>query len=124
MRNFAEFYQVDGQPLYAPDAEQDLSFEDLDSADTGRDEAGYMHRFVVREKVGKWAFNYAQLTDDEYKYLLGLFAGKGTFQFTYPAPGTDDDLRTTEAYMSNYGIAWRDARQGIWRNMKFNIIEC
>ena len=108
MRNFAEFYQVDGQPLYAPDAEQDLSFEDLDSADTGRDEAGYMHRFVVRE----------------YKYLLGLFAGKGTFQFTYPAPGTDDDLRTTEAYMSNYGIAWRDARQGIWRNMKFNIIEC
>lgn len=124
MRSFAEFYKVDGMPLYAPDAEQELSFEDLDSAETGRDETGYMHRFVVREKVGKWAFNYTELTNEEYKYLLSLFAGKGTFTFTYPAPGTDNDLRTTVAYMSNYGIAWRDARRGVWRNMKFNIIEC
>lgn len=124
MRAFAEFYKVDGRPLFAPDAGQELSFEDLDSPDSGRDEAGYMHRYVLREKVGKWAFTYTELTDAEYRYLLGLFAGRGTFAFTYPAPGTDDALRTTTAYMSNYGIAWRDARRGVWRNMKFNIIEC
>lgn len=124
MRAFAECYRVDGRPLPAPDAGQEQSFTDLDSPDTGRDENGFMHRYVVREKVGKWSFAYAQLTDAEYRYLLDLFAGRGTFAFTCPAPGAGGGLRTVTAYMSGYGIAWRDARRGLWRNMKFDIIEC
>lgn len=121
MRALTDLLLVDGSPLYAPDADMDQNFEDLDSDATGRDQSGIMHRFVVREKVGKWSFAYTQLTDDERKYLLGLFKGKPTFNFTYQG---DNGPVTTRAYMSNYGIAWRDARRGIWRNMKFNIIEC
>ena len=124
MRAFADFYQVDGRPLLAPDADMEQSFSDLDSADSGRDEAGVMHRFVVREKVGKWSFVYACLTDAEVRYLLGLFAGRPTFAFTHPAAGSPQELHTVTAYMSNYGIAWRDAGHGVWRNLKFDIIEC
>ena len=124
MRAMAPFYQVDGQPLYAPDADMEQSFEDLDAADSGRDEAGVLHRFVVRHKVGRWSFSYAWLTDAEVQYLLGLFAGKATFAFTYPAAGTAQGTATCTAYMSRYSIAWRDARRGLWRNFKFNIIEC
>ena len=79
-------FQIDGKPLYAPDCDIEPSYSDLDSSDSGRDEAGYMHREVVREKVATWPIVYSCLTDDEYKYTIGLFAGKSTFQFTIPKP--------------------------------------
>ena len=77
-------FQIDGKSLYAPDCDIEPSYSDLDSSDSGRDEAGYMHREVVREKVSTWPIAYSCLTDDEYKYTIGLFAGKATFQFTHP----------------------------------------
>lgn len=41
-------FQIDGKSLYAPDCDIEPSYSDLDSSDSGRDEAGYMHREVVR----------------------------------------------------------------------------
>ena len=117
-------FLVDGQPLYAPDGDMEHSFEDLDAADTGRDESGVMHRIVVRHKVGSWSFTYSFVSDAELRYLLGLFAGKSTFAFTHPDALNPAAAVTTTAYMSKYGIAWHDARRGCWRNLKFNIIEC
>ena len=81
-------FQIDGKSLYAPDCDIEPSYSDLDSSDSGRDEAGYMHREVVREKVSTWPIAYSCLTDDEYKYTIGLFAGKATFQFTHPKAGS------------------------------------
>ncbi len=43
-------FQIDGKSLYAPDCDIEPSYSDLDSSDSGRNEAGYMHREVVREK--------------------------------------------------------------------------
>ena len=83
-----------------------------------------MHRIVVREKVGTWGFSYSHLTDEELAYLKGLFAGKATFAFTHPRAGSSTGTVTTTCYCSNYSIAWRSARDGSWRNLKFNIIEC
>ncbi|HIZ49163.1 hypothetical protein [uncultured Subdoligranulum sp.] len=117
-------FQIDGQPLYAPDAGVEPSYADLDSSDSGRDECGVMHREVVREKVATWPFAYAALTDAEYSYLIGLLAGKATFAFTHPKAGSSTETVTTACYCSNYSIAWRSARDGRWRNLKFNIIEC
>lgn len=117
-------FQIDGQPLYAPDADVTPSYADLDSSDSGRDASGVMHREVVREKVATWPFAYAALTDAEYAYLVGLFAGKATFAFTHPRAGSSTETVTTTCYCSNYSIAWRSARDGSWRNLKFNIIEC
>ena len=117
-------FQIDGQPLYAPDADVTPSYADLDSSDSGRDASGVMHREVVREKVATWPFAYAALTDAEYAYQVGLFAGKATFAFTHPRAGSSSETVTTTCYCSNYSIAWRSARDGSWRNLKFNIIEC
>ena len=59
-------FQIDGKSLYAPDCDIEPSYSDLDSSDSGRDEAGYMHREVVREKVATWPIAYSCLTDDEF----------------------------------------------------------
>jgi hypothetical protein len=65
-------FQIDGKSLYAPDCDIEPSYSDLDSSDSGRDEAGYMHREVVREKVSTWPIAYSCLTDDEYKYTISV----------------------------------------------------
>ena len=88
-------FQIDGKSLYAPDCDIEPSYSDLDSSDSGRDEAGYMHREVVREKVATWPIAYSCLTDDEYKYTIGLFAGKAEFQFTHPKAGSSTETETT-----------------------------
>ena len=67
---------------------------------------------------------YSCLTDDEYKYTIGLFAGKATFQFTHPKAGSSTETETTTCYCSKYGIAWHNAKTKQWKNLKFNIIEC
>ena len=103
-------FQIDGKSLYAPDCDIEPSYSDLDSSDSGRDEAGYMHREVVREKVATWPIAYSCLTDDEYKYTIGLFAGKATFQFTHPKAGSSTETETTTCYCSKYGIAWHNAK--------------
>ena len=123
-RKKVDFYQVDGVPMLAPDADPAFTFTDLDASDSGRDESGIMHRIVVREKVGTWGFVYSHLTDAEYAYLLGLFSGKDTFAFTHPRPGSSNETQVSTCYCSNYSITWRNARTGTWRNFKFNIIEC
>ena len=67
-------FQIDGKSLYAPDCDIEPSYSDLDSSDSGRDEAGYMHREVVREKVATWPIAYSCLTDDGK--TIGLFLRK------------------------------------------------
>ena len=119
-----ELYQINGRPLLAPDAGVEMSFQDLDAAESGRDESGYMHRILVRSKVGVWNFVYSHLTEAEYGYLLGILPQTGSFRFTYPAPGDSSRSLTTDAYLSQYGVAWRNATTGDYRNLKFSIIEC
>lgn len=121
MRLF-EDYKIDGKPMLVPDADVSLSFSDLDSSDSGRDESGVMHRIVVRHRVGTWGFNYSQLTAEEYKYMRSLFEGKSEFAFTYR--DLDGYLVETKAYCSNDSITYHNARLGLYKNLKFNIIEC
>lgn len=124
MRQKVDFYQVDGQPMPAPDEEPEFSFADLDASDSGRDESGVMHRIVVREKVGTWSFSYAHLSDEDLAYLRNLFAGKAQFTFTHPVFGSSNDTESCTAYMSQYSAVWKNQRTGQWRNFKFNIIQC
>lgn len=121
MRYF-EDYKIDGKPLLVPDADVEIAFSDLDDGDSGRDEAGFMHRIVARYRVGTWAFSYFRLTVEEYKYLRSLFAGKADFTFTYR--NLEGDPVQTRAYCSNDSITYRDAALGEYRNFKFTVIEC
>lgn len=124
MNKVSDLYQINGKPMLAPDAGVEMSFEDLDSADSGRDESGFMHRVVLRHKVGVWSFSYSHLTKDEYAYMLSVLPQSGSFTFTYPMLSDNTKSETTTAYVSKYGIAWQSARTGEYRNLKFSIIEC
>lgn len=125
MRQLTDLLKINGIPLYAPDNDMQWSYSDLDSSDSGRDESGVMHREVVRRRVGTANFVYSKLTDAEYQYLVNLLDNAGvTFSFTHPARGSSSALETTTCYCSNYSISWYNAREGLWHNFKFNIIEC
>lgn len=115
---------VDGQPMLPPDADMELSFEDLDGASAGRDESGVMHRVILRHKVGSWSFCYSHLSREEYAYMEDLFAGKAHFQFTFPSLTRQGETTTVTAYRSRLGIGWHNASTGQFRNYKFTIIEC
>lgn len=117
-------YLINNVPILAPDNEIGESYEDIDAPDTGRDETGTMHRTVVRYKVGKWSFNYDLMTKADYKYMESIFPDVGEFQFTRPSRRDPDVLVTTKCYRSKYDLAYFSPKRGMWKNYKFNIIEC
>ena len=110
-------FQIDGKPLPVPDGDVAMSFEDLDSAQAGRDEAGFMHRLPVRRKVGVWEFTYSLLDGETYRYLRSILPEGGSFRFTCPEG-------EVEAYLSRYSVVWHNAITDTYRNLKFSIIEC
>ena len=117
-------FLIDGKPMLIPDADMQVSFEDLDASSAGRDESGVMHRQVLRYKVGKWSFEYSSLSQKEYAYMESLFAGKPYFQFTFPSLTEKNGSTTVTAYRSGFGLGWHNAQTGDFRNYKFSIIEC
>ena len=119
-----DLFKINGKPMFAPDADIDFSYEDLDSEDTGRDESGYMHRIVVRYKVMSGSFEFSHISEADMQYMESLFPDEPDFEFTRPSRLNSDIPVTTRCYRSKYGISWRNAKTGQWRNYKFNIIEC
>ena len=119
-----DLYKINGKPMPVPDEGIEMSFEDLDDAQSGRDESGFMHRIVVRSKVGVWNFNYSHLTQQEYAYLLSILPTGGSFTFTHPSQVDSTLSEDTTAYLSKYGIVWHSARTNTYRNLKFSIIQC
>lgn len=121
IRSYDTQYKVDGLPLLTPDEGVELSLADLDASDTGRDESGVMHRIVVRERVATFGFSYAVLDAEDYAYLQSIFAGKASFTFTYPQ---NRALKTCKAYCSKTSVVLHNNRTGLYKNLKFNVIEC
>lgn len=117
MRGFDTVFAVDGQPLLTPDADVELSEQDLDGASAGRDEGGFMHRVVVRHKVRTWSFTYSLLTEQELQYLRSLFEGKATFRFSF-------DGGETTAYCARRSVSLHDRAHGLYKALWFDIIEC
>ena len=124
MRATTELFKINGVPMLVPDSEVGVSYEDLDSADSGRDESGAMHRVPVRYKVGSWSFSYNHLTEAEKQYMESLFPDAADFEFTHPDRLDASVPVTSRAYRSKYSISWKNARTGLWNNYGFNIIEC
>lgn len=122
MRKFYYDFLIDGKPILVPDEDMTLEASDLDSEESGRDESGVMHRIVLRHDVKKWNIPYGTLTREEYRYMQSLFEGKTQFLVEYRDDGGQPASCT--AYRSNYGITVRNARTGVYKNYKLNIIEC
>ena len=121
-RDFCYEYFVDSKPLLAPDMNVNITENDLDASDSGRDEAGYMHRIVIRSGVKTWEFVYSVLDAEDYEYIHSLFNGKAHFVFSYR--NSDGSISTTNAYSSKRSITLRNHATGEYKNLKFNIIEC
>lgn len=124
MRATTELFQINAVPMLVPDGDIPVSYEDLDSADSGRDESGTMHRIPVRYKVGSWNFSYSYLTEEEKQYMESLFPDGADFLFTHPGRQDASLPVTVRAYRSKYSITWKNARTGLWSNYGFSIIEC
>ena len=124
MRSKTDLFQINGKPMLAPDEDFSVSYEDLDSSDSGRDESGVMHRSVVRFKVCSWKFSYSHLTEEEKRYMENLFGDTATFQFTHPSRFDASKPETHRCYRSKYGISWKNAVTGLWSGYSFNIIQC
>lgn len=122
MRKYDYEYQIDRKPMLTPDAGVEISFSDLDSEESGRDEGGFMHRSVLRSGLRTWGFSYAVLTTEEYRYLSTLIQGKSTFQFSFQ--GLDGKPAECRAYCAKSSITLYNRRSGLYKNLKFNIIEC
>ena len=74
--------------------------------------------------LASWPVACSGLPAAECAYTSGLFAGKSTLAFTHPRAVSSSETVTTTCYCSKFGISWYSARQGLWKNLKFNIIEC
>ena len=118
-----ELFMIDGQPMLVPDGDMALRVEDIISTDSGRDESGELHRFVVRKDVMSWELVYSQLTREEYAYMESLFAGKDCFQFTFPSP-TDGTAQTVTAFRDAHSILWQSAARSLFRDYRFRISAC
>ena len=124
MRATTELFKINDMPILVPDGEIGLSYEDLDSADSGRDESGVMHRIPVRYKVPVWSFTYGHLTEQERQYMESLFPDSPDFAFTHPSRGDSGVAEVSRCYRSKYSISWKNARTGLWSNYGFQIIGC
>ena len=124
MRGTTDKFTINGRPMLVPDAEVSVNYEDLDSADSGRDESGVMHRIVARFKVASWDFSYAHLTEEEKQYMESLFPDTPTFTFSHPHRQDATIQEESTCYRSKYGISWKNAATGLWSGYSFRIVEC
>ena len=107
--------------MLAPDEKVQVSYDDIESSATGRDQAGYMHRAMVRSKVPSWVFAYSFLTEEEKQYMESLFGDGDSFLFTHPSRVDAEVAEQTRCYRSKYSISWKRANSGLWSGYGFTI---
>lgn len=122
MRKYFFDLLIDGQPVLVPDADVTISYEDLDSEESGRDESGFMHRIVLRSDVKKIPLNYTSLKAEEYLYMESLFKGKSEFLVDFR--DIDGSRLSFTAYRSKHSITIHNIVTGMYKNYTFSIIEC
>ena len=122
MRKLYYDFLIDGKPILVPDEGVSIHVEAMEAEDSGKDESGFMHRFLLREKVHTFGLSYSLLTREEYQYMESLFAGKVNFQVKYR--GIDDRPGELMAYRTGHSVSLYDAKRGIYREMQFELQEC
>lgn len=118
-----ELFTIDGHPMLVPDGDLSLCIEDVESSDSGWDESGVYHRFVLRHNVQSWDFSYSRLTQQEYAYMERLLSKKDTFCFGYES-ATDGSWQEVTAYLSKRSVLWHCAADGQFRDYRFRITTC
>ena len=127
MRKLYYEFQINRKPILVPDEDVDISTEDIDAEESGRDEGGYMHRVVIRKGVEVYSFSYAKLTGEEYEYMRKLIMESGD-DFEVKYRDHMGKVVIKRGYCAKHDRALHNARLkmggSLFKNMKFNIIEC
>lgn len=121
MRDMYSDFKIDDAPLPVMDADVEISVEDLDSSESGRDESGAMHRIVIAEKTIV-TIHYGTLTRSDYEYIMSLLRGKADFWFT--RVDENGETRRYKAYCAKRTATLHNQKLGIYKNMSLTIIEC
>ena len=116
-------FKINDKPMFAPDEGVQIAWADIDSAESGRDEAGNQHRIVIRYDVASLTFNYHHISEEELAYMRSIFPKEPDFLFEYPLPEDSTQVRTVRAYRQKHSITWQNAAKGMFRNYKFTITE-
>lgn len=120
MRQFYEKFKVENMPILAPDQDMPFSTQDLDAEGSGRDELGYMHRIVLRQRVGKLELKYSTLNKQEFDYMNTLLRKP---EFSLEIRKSNEIIKT-RAYCSGVSAVLRDAVKEIYKDVSFSIVEC
>ena len=116
-------FKINGKPMFAPDENVLITWSDIDSAESGRDEAGNQHRIVIRYDVASITFTYSNISESELAYMRSLFPKEPDFLLEYPDPADTTTIRRVRAYRQKPSVYWKNAVTGQFRNYKFTITE-
>lgn len=116
-------FKINGKPMFAPDENVLITWSDIDSAESGRDEAGNQHRIVIRYDVASITFTYSNISESELAYMRSLFPKEPDFLLEYPDPADTEKTRSVRAYRQKHSVYWKNAVTGQFRNYKFTITE-
>jgi hypothetical protein len=116
-------FKINSNPMFAPDENVLITWSDIDSAESGRDEAGNQHRIVIRYDVASITFTYSNISEAELAYMRSIFPKEPDFLFEYPDPADTDKTRSVRAYRQKHSVYWKNAATGQFRNYKFTITE-
>lgn len=107
--------------MLAPDEGVNFTCSDL-VAESARDEAGFLHRVILRHDVRSWEFSYAVLTEAEYQYISNLLKGKSDFLFEII--DSDGAAERIKCYCEKKTASFYSKRRGLYKNLKFAVVEC
>lgn len=125
----ADYFKINGVALdgnYLPEPAHGgaiFSVQDVDSAETGRNQNGEMIRERVAIKI-KWQLTFPPLNRAKCSALLNALSGV-TFEFSYPDPYKATGLTTKTCYVGDRTTPIYSTASGMpmWENMSFSIVE-
>lgn len=124
-----EYFKINGVPLDniklpMPALKGAIfSVQDVDSAETGRNQNGEMIRERVAIKI-KWQLTFPPLNRAMCSALLNALSGV-TFEFSYPDPFSPTEMATKTCYVGDRTAPAYSTANGMpmWENMSFSIVE-
>ncbi len=110
-------YYIDGEKLPELGGSVTLQMTDLESGETGRDEAGFFHRAVLRQGLRSWEFSYRELTPRAYTALMAQLPRKDSFLLK----GDSDAVR---CWLASLEASRAESLKGPVYRLCFTVKEC
>ena len=125
----ADYFKINGVPLDGRSLPEPahggaiFSVQDIDSAETGRNQEGTMIRERVATKI-KWQFTFPPLNRAMCSAILNAIADV-TFELEYPDPFSPTEMATKTCYVGDRTAPAYSTASGMpmWENIAFSVVE-